>query len=167
MAAEIERRFLVAGHAWRASVATALCITQGYAALSRGILRVRLAGTRACLTLKQRLNALERAEYEYPLPSADAREIMDRFCDAGRIEKTRHGLKGDQARWVVDVFHGANDGLVLAEIELTARDERPPLPAWLGPEVTGDERYSNAALARHPFASWGSQHCGVAGPDDS
>ena len=155
MAAEIERRFLVAGQGWRESVAAAVAITQGYTVLARGVLRVRLAGTRAYLTLKQRVDALERAEFEYPLPPADAQAMMDRFCDAGRIEKTRHLLKGDHARWVVDVFHGANEGLILAEIELAARNEDPPLPAWLGHEVTGDERYSNAALARCPFSSWG------------
>ncbi|MBI2383837.1 MAG: CYTH domain-containing protein [Gammaproteobacteria bacterium] len=156
MAIEIERKFLVVGEAWRAQVRRAQPMRQGYLSDEggRASVRVRLEGGEARLNIKAAVIGSARAEYDYGIPAADAREILERLC-IGLLEKTRHWIEHDGHTWEVDEFAGANRGLIVAEIELDAADEAFARPAWLGREVTDDRRYYNHHLALHPFSTWG------------
>lgn len=155
MKQEIERKFLVRSDAWRVASVSARRMRQGYLCLDPGrTVRVRLAGEEAWLTIKGLGTGAARPEYEYPIPPADARVLLDALCLPGQIDKTRHCIPYGGLVFEVDVFHGENEGLVLAEVELPATDTVVEQPEWLGEEVTGDERYFNAYLARHPFRTW-------------
>ena len=154
MGIEIERKFLVRGDAWRqpASAQTRFC--QGY--LSRDparTVRVRIAGEQAFLTIKGATTGASRAEFEYGIPLADARQLLA-ISDGPVVEKIRHLCPHEGMTWEVDEFLGANAGLVVAEIELQSEGQAFGRPAWLGEEVTGDARYVNANLAVHPFTRW-------------
>ena len=156
MAVEIERKFLVAdlsAHAvWRA--APSVAYRQGY--LNRDKLRtvrVRVAGAEAFLTIKGANVGATRAEFEYPIPLAEAQALL-LLCDGPLIEKTRHVLQHVGTTWEVDVFAGDNAGLVVAEVELQTEAQAFERPAWLGAEVTHDARYFNSNLATHPFCRW-------------
>ena len=155
MAAEIERKFLVRDDTWRVSVATTEPMRQGYLASSPECnVRIRLAGDRAWLTIKGRTVGATRPEYEYAIPPAEAAELLERLCLRPQIEKTRHRVPYAGHCFEVDVFHGANEGLVLCEVELGSEGEVVELPPWLGREVTGDPRYFNARLALRPYTTW-------------
>lgn len=152
MAIECERKFLVEPGEWES--APAVSIRQGY--LSRDperTVRVRLADTRATLTIKGLGEGIARAEYEYDIPPEDAAALLA-VCLPEVVEKRRHTLRVGAHRWEVDVFGGANAGLILAEIELSDERETFLRPPWLGREVTGDPRYYNASLSRTPFSQW-------------
>jgi len=157
MGIEIERKFLVIGQDWRQGPADYLC--QGY--LSRDkqrTVRVRISGAagaeQAWLTIKGLSQGASRAEFEYPVPLADARQLLT-LCEGPLIEKHRYRLpQGDGLVWEVDEFLGENAGLVVAEIELQSVDQPFGRPAWLGEDVTEDPRYFNSSLASHPFKSW-------------
>jgi adenylate cyclase len=151
MPVEIERKFLVASDAWRGAVrGPGTPIRQGY--LSAGgagapVVRVRLAGPRAFLTVKGP-GGLSRAEFEYPVPPEEA-EAMLALCPRPALSKTRYEVPLGPWLWTVDEFHAPARlaGLVLAEVELPDEAADPPLPEWLGREVTDDPRWTNAALA--------------------
>ena len=152
MAVEIERKFLVVGDAWRA--APAEFYSQGY--LNRDKLRtvrVRIAGEEAFLTIKGESVGARRAEFEYPIPLWDARELLS-LCEQPLIEKNRRKILYEGFIWDVDEFLGENLGLVVAEIELPAEDAHFECPEWVGEEVTADARYFNSNLSRMPFSSW-------------
>ncbi len=153
MAAEIERKFLVTGDAWRDGSA-GVRIAQGYLTLDpdRSV-RVRLAGENAWLTVKGRTRGITRAEFEYPIPAADARALLE-ICLPAIIDKTRYRISFEGHLWEIDVFHGANEGLVLAEVELDADSVFPSLPPWVGADVSADFRYYNASLATAPFSGF-------------
>ena len=154
MGAEIERKFLVLGDGWREGAKSKL-FRQGYLCNSRGVsVRVRLAGEKAFLTIKGETHGLSRAEFEYPIPIEDAGSLLDCHCEKPIIEKTRYIVEHGGMEWEVDEFHGGNDGLIMAELELpeeTTPYERPP---WLGEEVTGDARYYNVNLVANPYSTW-------------
>ena len=95
-----------------------------------------------------------RGEWEYPIPLADAAELLDGLCEQPLIEKVRHRIEHAGMVWEVDEFLGANAGLVVAEIELASEDQPFDKPEWIGAEVSGDARYYNANLIRHPFSQW-------------
>jgi len=157
MAKEIERKFLVAGDGWRPG-STGVPYRQGYLGAGSGArctVRARVAGERAWLTIKGPAVAGSRDEYEYPIPVADAEEMLERLCVGGRIEKFRHQVPHAGHTWEVDEFTGENAPLVVAEVELDRIDAEVALPPWVGLEVTYDPRYTNAALARQPFSRWG------------
>ncbi len=155
MKLEIERKFLVASPRWREQATSAVHIRQGYLCAGRACtVRVRLAGDQAWLTIKGPGDGAARAEFEYPLPVADATALLEQVGQQPPIDKTRHRVPYGGLVFEVDVFHGANEGLVLAEVELDAADTHVNLPPWIGREVTGDHRYFNAYLALHPFRSW-------------
>ena len=157
MAKEIERKFLVDGDGWRPG-AVGVPYRQGYlsaGADARCTVRARVAGERAWLTIKGRPSAGSRDEYEYPIPVADAEEILERLCVGDRIEKTRYRVAHAGRTWEVDEFGGENAPLVVAEVELESIDAEVSLPPWVGLEVTYDPRYTNAALARQPYSRWG------------
>jgi adenylate cyclase len=155
MALEIERKFLVRSDAWRAIAASRADIRQAYLASGeRSTTRVRIKnGSQASVTIKSRREAMSRLEVEYPISIFDAEALMP-LRQGGLIEKTRFTVPWCLHTWDVDVFAADNLGLVLAEIELRHEDESFEQPRWLGIEVTGQSRYYNSSLARHPFACW-------------
>lgn len=153
MGLEIERRFLVVGDRWRPG-AVAARLTQGYLSTEPGrVVRVRLAGAQGFLTVKGPADGPARSEFEYPVPAADAREMLA-LCGDAVVEKTRWQVRHGGNDWVVDEFSGANQGLIVAEIELPQADHPFVLPPWAGVEVTADHRYANASLAVRPFATF-------------
>ncbi len=155
MAIEIERKFLVRDDTWRAQVESASLIAQGYLVAEPGItVRVRRRGDQGFLTIKGAAEGIGRSEFEYQIPLADAQALLRDLCVRPPLEKVRHLIPFAGHLWELDVFAGANAGLVMAEIELTAEDEPFDLPDWAGDEVTGDPRYFNAYLAHHPFSTW-------------
>lgn len=149
MALEIERKFLVAGDAWRAASRAPKHIRQGYIARSSDVVvRVRMFGARAFLTIKSTDAGLVRSEFEYEIPPHDAEQLLAHVCADSVIEKTRHQIEWDGLDWVIDEFEGALRGLVMAEIELYATDQEIDIPAWAGREVTDDPEYRNEHLSR-------------------
>jgi len=152
MGVEIERKFLVTGEAWRSG--TGVRLTQGYLNRDKArTVRVRVAGEQGWLTIKGVSTGATRAEFEYPIPLADAQAML-LLCDGTLIDKTRHTVDVGGTVWEVDVFHGDNAGLVVAEVELTTEDQPFERPAWLGDEVTHDPRYFNSALIALPYSQW-------------
>jgi adenylate cyclase len=157
MAVEIERKFLVVGEGWR-TLGTGTVYRQGYlAAEPDRTVRVRVAGDRAFLTIKGKSEGIARLEYEYPIPVTEAEEMLLHLCLRPLIEKTRYTLPLADVVWEVDEFVGENQGLILAEVELTHPEQIVALPDWIGQEVSDDPRYFNAYLSRHPFSTW-SEH---------
>lgn len=155
MALEIERKFLLQSDAWRAQVSSRVLMRQGYlAASTRNSIRVRIAGEQAWLNLKAKRSGRSRLEFEYPIPRSDADEILRDLCDGPLIEKYRHEILAGPHVWEIDEFIGDNAGLVVAEIELDSEDEAFDRPAWLGLEVTADERYYNFNLVKRPYREW-------------
>lgn len=153
MPTEIERKFLVNAPDWRAQAEEPpQRLRQGYLALTeRAVIRVRIADDgRAWLGIKEHRIGPSHAEYEYPIDAGEARELLN-LCDGAPIEKIRFRVHSGPHVWEIDEFHGENEGLILAEIELGAPDEHFERPAWLGREVTADRRFYNAALAFTPW----------------
>jgi adenylate cyclase len=156
MAIEIERKFRVTSDAWRAAAGSRTLLRQGYLAnTARASIRVRLSDReQAWLSVKAVTPGLSRAEYEVPIAAADAREMLERLCEGGLIEKWRHLVHYQGHEWEVDEFLGENAGLVIAELELASEDAEFARPRWLGAEVTHDERYYNMRLSHRPFRHW-------------
>jgi adenylate cyclase len=155
MGIEIERKFLLRSNDWRRQVVASAELVQGYLARTeRCSIRVRIADEEATLNFKGLTVGMSRSEYEYPVPLADAREMIDEYCGDRLIEKHRHIVEHAGHRWEIDEFRGANAGLVVAELELDSREEAFERPAWLGREVTDEERYYNIALVECPFREW-------------
>ena len=155
MAAEIERKFLVASDAWRARVRRKRVIRQGYIANADAVsVRVRIYDdSSAMLTLKSEREGIRRNEFEYPIPKHDAEQLL-LLARGTIIEKTRHELPANGVLWEIDVFKGDNEGLVLAEIELDFMTQGFVKPSWLGKEVTEDPRYYNSSLSTLPYQRW-------------
>lgn len=154
MGKEIERKFLVKGEAWKA-LAAGTVYRQGYlSTVKERTVRVRTVGEKGFLTIKGVTTGVTRAEFEYEVPAADANAMLDGLCEKPLVEKTRYRIPLDGWTWEVDEFHGDNDGLVVAEVELKSADERPPLPEWIGEDVSSDPRYFNSNLVKKPFKTW-------------
>ncbi|MBO9716959.1 MAG: CYTH domain-containing protein [Pseudoxanthomonas sp.] len=161
MGIEIERKFLVAGEGWRAAAERVQPMAQGYlndlaaveGGTQRASVRVRIEGGHAFLNIKSREPGHTRQEFDYPVPVADARQLLA-LCVGGLVDKRRHYVRHEGHLWEVDEFLGENAGLVVAEIELDSADEVFAHPAWLGQEVTDLQRYYNLALAERPYARW-------------
>lgn len=152
---EIERKFLVTGE-YKHLALSARHIAQGYICHGHGhTVRVRIYGEQAFLTIKgpSTDNGLSRFEWEKEITLQDAAELMQ-LCTSELVEKTRYLVKSGRHTVEVDEFHGANEGLVLAEIELASPDEEYQKPDFLGEEVTGNPIYYNAFLSEHPFTTW-------------
>ena len=156
MAIEIERKFLVLGTPW-ATLPQGALMRQGYLhATPEKVVRVRIEGDAAMLTIKaaaKGLAGISRGEWEYPIPVADAEDLL-LLCNQPLIEKYRYRLPFEGMEWELDVFLGDNAGLVVAEIELDSEDQIFSRPEWLGQEVSDDKRYLNANLMCLPFARW-------------
>lgn len=153
MPIETERKFLTLNDSWKADAVRSHRIVQGY--LSRGggcTVRVRIRDTQGFLTIKgPSADGISRYEWEKEIPLAEAEELLA-LCRSGKIDKVRYLVPAGEGRWFeVDEFHGDNEGLVVAEIELDSADEAFSRPAWLGEEVTGNRRYYNAYLSEHPW----------------
>lgn len=150
MAAEVERKFLVIGDAWKPKATGCKSIRQTYiASTDKAAIRVRIVDdAQAYITIKSAEAGTSRSEFEYAVPIEDAREIVK--LRSGRIiEKRRYTVPMGELTWEIDVFGGDLDGLVIAEIELPRRDAPFERPDWLGKDVTDDERYYNANLAEN------------------
>lgn len=155
MATEIERKFLVVGNDWR-SQSTGVAYRQGYIETAKPgqSVRVRIAGEKGYLTIKGPAVGLSRSEYEYEIPLADARAMLETLCDRPQIEKHRYRLPIGDVVWEIDEFHGDNEGLIVAEVELDSESQAVDLPDWIGEEVSGDPKYYNASLTKHPYRNW-------------
>lgn len=154
MPREIERKFLVASDAWRALAHRRQRMSQGYiASRERVSVRVRIAGDESWLNIKSGGLVASRLEYEYAIPVAEAHELLG-LAAGPIIDKTRHFVAHGGFEWEVDEFHGANAGLVVAELELDQEDQEFPRPAWIGREVTQFRRYYNVCLVDHPYSAW-------------
>ena len=154
MAKEIERKFLVQGDFEPHAIASNH-IVQGYIAGSDNLtVRVRVLDTKGFLTIKGRSDAagLERDEWEWEIEAEEALALL-RFS-RGTIDKRRYIVPYEGHIFEVDRFYGANEGLVMAEVELSSRDEAFARPAWLGEELTGDVRYYNSQLLKNPYSTW-------------
>ncbi|MGV8832949.1 MAG: CYTH domain-containing protein [Devosia sp.] len=149
MGIEIERKFLVRSEAWRALATQSSTLRQGYLSSNdKATVRVRTRNdVDAMLTLKGAVQGLVRAEYEYPIPIADARELLI-LAAPNHIEKVRHIVPFGGLIWEIDVFSGKHAGLVIAEVELQDAHQAVSLPDWVGAEVSHDDRYANASLSR-------------------
>jgi CYTH domain-containing protein len=158
MSQETERKFLVAGD-FRQYVVQSNRMVQGYlcADIERSV-RVRITGSKGFLTIKSASGprGWSRYEFEQIIPLADAEELL-KLCLPGIIEKVRHCIPAGAHTWEVDVFQGKNEGLVVAEIELRSEEDDFERPDWLGEEVSGDPKYFNAMLSKHPFSQWPSE----------
>jgi adenylate cyclase len=159
MPVEIERKFLVIGDDWRRNVSRSERMAQGYLAgppASRCSVRVRITGGVAHLNIKSATPGIERDEYEYEIPLADAERMLGTLAGA-LVEKTRHHVEVDGHRFEIDEFLGDNAGLAIAEIELDRPDADFPRPSWLGREVSHLARFYNHDLATHPYARWSEE----------
>jgi adenylate cyclase len=154
MGLEIERKFLVDPSLWSPQDEGTL-FRQGYLSSAETcVVRVRLAGDDAFLTVKGATSGVTRLEFEYRIPQEDAIVMLGKLCESANIEKTRYRQQVGDKLWEIDVFHGENDGLIVAEVELRAEDEVLELPEWVVKEVSDDPRYFNSNLMRCPFNSW-------------
>lgn len=156
MAQEIERKFLVLDDSYKHEAFASSHIRQGYICSERGrTVRIRIRDERAYITIKgPSLNGgLSRYEFEQEIPLADAERLM-LLCEPGMIDKTRWLVKSGKHTFEVDEFHGDNDGLVMAEVELSNENESFEKPHFIGQEVTGDRRYYNSQLRRNPYCKW-------------
>lgn len=156
MAQEIERKFLVKDASYRQLAKSSSRICQGYICSARGrTVRVRIRGEKGYLTIKGPSDAagIGRYEWEKEIPLAEAEELM-RLCEPGRIDKTRYLVEAGRHTWEVDEFYGENQGLVVAEVELSSEDEAVEPPAFVGEEVTGQVKYYNSFLMKEPYCRW-------------
>lgn len=154
MAVEIERKYLVIQDKLPPLHDGELIFQSYVPTTNSSTVRVRLCGAAAFLTLKGPTHGISRAEFEYPIPPADAHDMLTRLCSPGAIEKTRYKVLNDGMIWEIDVFAGVNKGLILAEIELESETQPFKLPEWIGAEVSADLRYSNQSLMKTPWSKW-------------
>ena len=155
MGVEIERKYLVKSDAWRELADAGTEYLQGYLIGARqASVRVRIEGNQAFLNIKSMTLDISRLEFQYPIPLADAREMLTQLCAKPLVEKTRYRVPHANHVWEIDVFAGVNQGLIVAEVELAAEDESLELPSWIGEEVSHDARYYNVNLARQPYTTW-------------
>ena len=154
MAKEVERKYLVIAGAWTPKDA-GTHFTQGYLnSQKERVVRVRIEGHKATLTIKGLTTGVSRSEFEYAIPEADAGVMLDQLCERPLIDKHRHRERSGGHTWEIDVFHGENEGLVVAEVELASVRDTPALPPWIGEEISSDPRYFNSNLLKHPFRRW-------------
>ena len=154
MAIEIERKFLIK-HIPLNLVKYSHHIKQGYIVNdSKKVIRVRKKANQYYLTIKGNTIGISRSEFEYAIPKNDAENLFDQFCLSGTIEKTRHYVANKNHLWEIDEFHGRNDGLIVAEIELNSENEFFEIPKWVDQEVTSEKKYYNMNLLKNPYITW-------------
>lgn len=153
---EIERKFLVKSEAFKQEAFKSTGIAQGFLNSDKlRTVRIRMTDEKGFLTIKGESSSsgVSRFEWETQIPIEEAKTLLQ-LCEPGRIEKTRYYVKAGQHVYEVDEFYGENQGLLVAEIELSTEDEAFEKPDWLGEEVTGDVKYYNAMLSKQPFKNW-------------
>jgi len=156
MGKEIERKYLIDLAAWKPQGA-GVHYKQGYLnSQKERVVRVRIEGDQAKLTIKGPSRGVTRSEFDYAIPLDDATILLDSLCEQPLIDKHRHKEVHGGRTWEIDVFHGDNDGLVVAEIELASEDEKIELPVWIVREVSSDPRYYNSNLLKAPYRTWSS-----------
>jgi len=156
MAIEIERKFLVKNDGFKKESVEEMRITQGYlSSVPERTVRVRIKGDKGFITIKGigSDSGASRFEWEKEISAKDAKELF-KICEQGIIDKTRYNVKSDKHTFEVDEFYGENEGLVVAEVELSSEDEKFDKPDWLGDEVTGDVKYFNSMLMKNPYKTW-------------
>jgi len=152
MALEIERKFLVCGD-FSADVRQSDDIVQGYLNMEKGrTVRIRIRSGKGYITVKGPTDGVSRFEWEKEIPLEEAKDLI-RLC-TGVIDKTRHLAPVGDHTFEIDEFHGDNEGLIVAEIELGSPDEAFERPSWLGEEVSFDRRYYNSQLLVNPYSKW-------------
>ena len=154
MAVEIERKFLVINDSWKKDIQESFPIKQGFLSSDpeRNV-RVRIKGSKGYITVKGETKSISRIEFEYEIPLSDAEEIL-KLCLQPIIEKVRHEIMFDGHTWEVDEFFGVNDGLIIAELELTSEQQLYNSPEWIGKEVSNDAKYYNSNLILSPYSHW-------------
>lgn len=158
MAIEIERKYRVSNDNWRDNVHESHHIRQGYLATTdRSSTRIRISDQQATLNIKQAIPGTTRLEYEYIIPISDAEVLLDTLCERPLLEKTRHIIIHGDLTWEIDEFHGDNQGLIIAEVELTDENQAFTQPAWLGAEVTNEIRFYNVSLLAKPYCQWADE----------
>lgn len=156
MPQEIERKFLVLNNQFKSEAGRSFVIKQGYlSANPERSVRVRIKGESGFLTIKGATYAsgISRYEWEKEIPFAEAEALL-KICEPGMIDKIRYEVRFGGHTFEVDEFRGDNQGLVVAELELTSEDEPFAKPAWLGREVSGEAKYYNSMLVKHPYTTW-------------
>ena len=150
---EIERKFLVNTKKWKPT-GNGIDLKQGYLSIDpERTVRIRIAGNKAFLTIKGKSKGISRTELEYNIP-VDEAEVLMAMCLDFVIEKTRYLEKKQELVWEIDIFHGNNEDLVLAEVELKNVNQHVDLPEWIEKEVSNDKRYFNSWLSQHSFKTW-------------
>jgi len=154
MAQEIERKFLI-DPVKLGELNCGISIKQGYVPTQdKTAVRVRIMGDQAFLTLKGENHGAVRSEFEYEVPLPDAEQMLAELCSGPKIDKVRHLITHAKHLWEVDIFAGENQGLMVAEVELSDENETVILPEWVTIEVTGDAKYYNSNLLNNPYNTW-------------
>jgi len=156
MGQEIEKKFLVKSDAFKAEASKQTRITQGYlSSIPERTVRVRVKGSKGFITIKGIGNesGASRYEWEKEIPVEEVQELL-KICEPGVIDKTRYEVKAGKYTYEIDEFYGENQGLVVAEIELSSENDSFEKAAWLGEEVTGDVKYYNSMLMKNPYTKW-------------
>ena len=154
MALEIERKYLIDLEKI-SPLENGIRIKQGYLSTDKNaVVRVRAKNDKAYLTIKGSNSGIARLEFEYEIPLDEANEMLEKLCQKPVIDKTRYLINHENHTWEVDVFYGDNEGLVVAEVELSSEDEHINLPIWIKEEVSHDDRYFNSNLMKLPFKDW-------------
>jgi len=155
MAIEIERKYLVKKELWMLlEKPVPFYIRQGYLhSDSMKTIRVRICDDSGFITIKGATTGISRLEYEYAIPSNEAKELLDKMTSS-ELSKYRYNITINEKIWEVDVFEGANEGLIIAEIELLSENETFELPEWIDIEVSHDPKYSNSSLSKTPYKNW-------------
>jgi len=156
MAQEIERKFLVKNDDYKDQAFSKTRITQGYlSSVPERTVRVRIKGEKGFITIKGigNTSGISRYEWEKEISIEDAKDLLQ-LCEPGVIDKTRYYIKSNKHTFEVDEFHGDNDGLIVAEVELESENEHFNKPSWVDEEVTGQTKYYNSSLSLKPFCKW-------------
>ena len=150
---EIERKYLIKKELWKPK-GKGITIKQGYLSITaKSVVRVRTADRKAYLTIKGMRTGISRTELEYEIPKHEA-EVLLKLCLNSAVEKIRYFEEIDELTWEIDVFAGENEGLIIAEVELTSEEQEIDLPEWIDKEVSEDYRYFNSWLSQHPYKTW-------------
>lgn len=153
---EIERKFLVKTKAYQLEASSKTRIIQGFLNTDANrTVRIRLKGDVGFITVKGKSNesGTSRFEWEKEIEFSDAKELLQ-LCEKGVLDKTRYEVRVGKHLFEVDEFYGENEGLTIAEVELTSENEAFETPDWLGKEVTGEVKYYNSQLSKNPFTTW-------------
>ncbi len=153
---EVERKFLVMTDAYKAEATSSNHIVQGFLNThTERTVRVRIYGNKGYLTIKGKSNkaGTSRFEWEKEIDVDEAKALLN-LCEKGILEKTRYLIPFGKHIFEVDEFLGDNEGLIVVEVELNSEDEFFEKPQWLGEEVTGDVKYYNSQISKHPYKAW-------------